>query len=105
MDVNALERRAFLKSAGAAFVSCLSDRALAGFSHGDEVFASAYRDKTGNYGVLFLDELGSIVHRVALPGRGHDVVFHPYRRQCVVFARRPGNFALVLDQYNHFQLF
>lgn len=34
---------------------------------------------------------------VALPGRGHDLTVCPATRRCVVFARRPGNFAVVFS--------
>ena len=43
------------------------------------------------------DEFGCIRHDVPLPGRGHGFVVHPPTGHVVVFARRPGDWALVLD--------
>ena len=47
--------------------------------------------------VSVFDESGRIHHDVPLPGRGHGFAAHPLTGQVVVFARRPGQWALVLD--------
>jgi hypothetical protein len=39
----------------------------------------------------------TVLHRYDLPERGHDAVFGPDGRTLVVFARRPGTFAAVID--------
>ena len=44
-----------------------------------------------------LSEQGKLLHRIALPERGHDVTFDPVSRRSVVFARQPGTFAVVFD--------
>ena len=46
---------------------------------------------------MFLDEDQQVLHNFSLPARGHDITFNPVKRQGVVFARRPGNFALMFD--------
>jgi len=92
-----IDRRVFLKSAGAAFISCLGSRAKANLNSTEVIFASAYRAKSGNFGIMFLDENRQVLHNFPLPARGHDITFNPAKRQGVVFARRPGNFALVFD--------
>jgi uncharacterized protein len=40
---------------------------------------------------------GDVVFDIPLPGRGHGAAFRPAAAQCVVFARRPGTFAVVID--------
>jgi len=44
-----------------------------------------------------LDAQGQIVFSLPLPGRGHAGIAHPDTAEVVVFARRPGNFANVID--------
>ncbi len=47
-----------------------------------------------------LDEQGMIKFSAPLPGRGHGCAISPDRRTAVVFARRPGEFAAVIDLEN-----
>lgn len=51
----------------------------------------------GRYGVAFLDEAAEVLFTETLDGRGHDVAISPDRKTAVVFARRPGRFALIID--------
>ncbi|MFZ2103471.1 MAG: DUF1513 domain-containing protein [Oricola sp.] len=92
-----IERRTLLRAAGVAFLAGLAPRAAWALAETDAVFASAYFDGQGQYGVALLTEAGEIVHRYVLPERGHDAVFDPEGRRLVVFARRPGTFASVID--------
>ncbi len=91
-----LDRRAFMKSAGASFAAVVSGSALA-YENPDMIFASAYKGEDGSFGVILLNEMGGEIARISLPGRGHDITFNRTNGQGVVFARRPGNFALVFD--------
>jgi hypothetical protein len=95
-----IERRTLLRAAGGAFLAGLAPRAAEALAETDAVFASAYFDREGQYGVALLTERGEIVHRYILPERGHDAVFDPTGRTLVVFARRPGTFAAVIDTAN-----
>ncbi|MEM7069766.1 MAG: DUF1513 domain-containing protein [Pseudomonadota bacterium] len=95
--VSAINRRAFLKGAGLSFGAMLSNTSFASISKSDHLFASAYKDRIGNFGVLLFDEFGNSVSHFALPGRGHDITFHRATNIGVAFARRPGNFALCFD--------
>ena len=92
-----VDRRDFLKAAGAVFLSSLTPSALADTLAADAVFATAFRSRDGAYGAAILSEAGEILHTVALPERGHDIAFDPVSRRSVVFARQPGTFAIVFD--------
>lgn len=48
----------------------------------------------GSYAAVAYAEGCGLGHRVVLPGRGHDLVQRPGTNECVVFARRPGTFAI-----------
>ena len=54
-------------------------------------------DHERRYLASVFDESGVILHDVSLPGRGHGFAVHPSTGHVVVFARRPGEWALVLD--------
>lgn len=61
------------------------------------VFISSVRIAPRRHVVLIMDERGAEIGRLPLDGRGHDIAIDPARRTAVVFARRPGYFALALD--------
>ncbi|MEO0618914.1 MAG: DUF1513 domain-containing protein [Pseudomonadota bacterium] len=63
----------------------------------DDLYAAATREADGTFAARIMDRFGRAVLRVALPARGHDTVAHPHNGTCVIFARRPGTFAVVLD--------
>lgn len=58
-------------------------------------------DNDGGYFAALFDTGGRIVHRFALPARGHGFAIRPrsnnVHRHATVFARRPGAFAIVAD--------
>jgi hypothetical protein len=51
----------------------------------------------GGYAAFGLDASGGIVWRTALPGRAHSFALSPDKRGAIVFARRPGSWALPVD--------
>lgn len=51
----------------------------------------------GRYTVAALDEAGNKIFETPLPGRAHGSAVRPGRRAAVIFARRPGTFAVVVD--------
>ncbi len=53
----------------------------------------------GAYRAILLDEEGKTRWSLDLPGRGHGGAFRPSSRECMIFARRPGQFAMVLDRH------
>ena len=91
------DRRDFLKAAGAGFVAVLAPAALGRTAETDALFATAYQNRDGGFGVAVLTERGRLVHSLDLPERGHDITFDPVSRRSVVFARQPGTFAVVFD--------
>lgn len=92
-----IDRRDFLKAAGAAFLSSLTPAAFADTLAADAVFVSAYQRRDGAYGAAVLSEDGKILHTVDLPDRGHDITFDPVSGRSVVFARQPGTFFVAFD--------
>lgn len=92
-----IDRRDFLKAAGAGFLAALSPQALASALSADAVFATAYQKRSGGYGVALLSEAGAIIRAIDLPDRGHDITFDRLTRRAIVFARQPGTFAVIFD--------
>lgn len=64
---------------------------------GGPAFLSAAQTPEGTYRLFGLGERGQVLFSLPLPGRGHAGIAHPDKAEAVVFARRPGNFALVID--------
>lgn len=93
----AIDRRVFLAGAGAGFLSVSPLFAETSNNMGDTLFVSAFRSPSGQYGVAILNELGDILFQEPLPSRGHGVASHKDLSETIIFARRPGNFALALD--------
>jgi hypothetical protein len=92
-----IDRRDFLRAAGAGFVAAMAPPAWARTLAADAVFATAFVKRDGSYGAAILSEAGKMLHAIDLPDRGHDVTFDPVSRRSVVFARQPGTFAVVFD--------
>ncbi|MGB3874349.1 MAG: DUF1513 domain-containing protein [Shinella zoogloeoides] len=94
----ALDRRAFLRMAGTAFVASLGAGPAFALARTDAVFASGYMGSDGRFGIAVLAEDGTVIDRTALPARTHGMAFSPATNHLVAFARRPGTFALVIDR-------
>ncbi|TGQ03235.1 DUF1513 domain-containing protein, partial [Mesorhizobium sp. M2E.F.Ca.ET.219.01.1.1] len=84
-----LDRRDFLRAAGAGFMAAMTPRAWAKTLDADAVFATAFVKRDGSYGAAVLSEAGDVLHAIDLPDRGHDVTFDPVSKRSVVFARQP----------------
>lgn len=54
-------------------------------------------DPAGRYRLAGVRPDGTTALDIELPGRGHGVALHPRAATCVLFARRPGTFALAVD--------
>jgi len=64
---------------------------------GQPIAVSAAKTASGTYVIAGIKQDGSIGFDCPLPARGHASVAHPDRPEVVAFARRPGDFAYVLD--------
>ncbi len=87
-----LARRALLASTLAA----MALRVGAARGHEGALFVGCRILEEG-FAVSAVDGRGRMRWSLPLPDRGHSVTFHPTRPQGVVFARRPGRFAVVFD--------
>lgn len=96
----AIDRRQFLVGSlvalGAARHAFASE-AASGRRGAVPLYASGARRPDGTYSVLVIAEDGRILREIPLEARGHDIAFDRVRRQAVIFARRPGFFALAFD--------
>lgn len=92
-----IDRRSFVKAAGAAFLATLSPRALFALERSDAVYASGFRSPNGEFGIGLVAEDGTFIDRIALPDRVHGLGHSPATGLSVAFARRPGTFAVIFD--------
>lgn len=92
-----IDRRSFIKAAGVPFLASLAPHSLYALERADAVFASAYRDRDGAYGIATVSEAGDIIHRMPLPARAHGMASSRATGMTVAFARRPGTFFMAFD--------
>ncbi|WP_149738773.1 DUF1513 domain-containing protein [Rhizobium sp. RU20A] len=97
-----LERRSFLKMAGAAWALGLAPQGTEALARAEAVYASAFMDRSGAYGIATISERGEIIERVGLPARAHGLAASADGSRAVAFARRPGTFALVFSPDRRF---
>jgi hypothetical protein len=64
---------------------------------GDVAYVTAARLASGGFGILLLAADGRILRQVPLSARGHDIAIHQPTGRVVVFARRPGTFAVSFE--------
>ncbi len=96
-----LDRRSFLKMAGASWLASLAPEAAFALERSDAVYASGFRARDGSYAVATLTERGEILDRVPLPARAHGMTFCKMTGRTVAFARRPGTYAMIFDPHGH----
>lgn len=92
-----LSRRSFVRAAGAAYLAGLMPNQLFALERTDAVFAAAFMDPAGRFGLATVAEDGTIIDRSPLPNRAHGLAFDPNFNRVVAFARRPGTFAAAFD--------
>ena len=63
----------------------------------DRCFVGCRVNREGRYLASIFDQSGRIRHDVPLPGRGHGFAVQPTTGRVVVFARRPDDWALVVN--------
>jgi hypothetical protein len=95
----AIDRRQFLigsvVSLAAAGEAWASAEGLATAS--PRLYASGARLADGTYAVLVVADDGRILREIPMSARGHDIAVDRVARRAVIFARRPGSFALAFD--------
>lgn len=93
-----INRREFMIIGGAsAIVSPAVSRRAAARASQAQIFASCGADEEGRYFVAGFDGSGTVLFRLPIAERGHEVAFHPARAEAVAFARRPGMHMHVID--------
>lgn len=90
-----MKRRHFLMSATAT-AGILASRAVWA-DLGRNLYLSAANRADNSTLLVGVEATGETRFILPLPGRGHAAAAHPHRAEAVAFARRPGNFATVLD--------
>lgn len=92
-----MQRRKFLKLSAAA-LALGPARLLAGSNN--PLLLSCRADVRGGYYLSAVDAGGQLHFDIRLPARGHGVTVRPAHDECVVFARRPGDFLWAVDLDN-----
>lgn len=86
-------RRTFL----ATLLAAGAAPALSWADAGSPAFLAAARETDDSFALYGVGADGTDRFRIALPARAHAGAVHPQRPLAVVFARRPGHFAIVLN--------
>jgi uncharacterized protein len=92
-----LGRRAFLSGLAGSLLVGLGFRAAIARGSAGPLYVGCRADEVERYFATGFRADGQVVFDIALAGRGHGAAFRPAPAQCVVFARRPGTFAVVID--------
>lgn len=87
-------RRGFLKLLGAAGALAPS---LSWAEMGGPAYLAAARRPDGSFALFGIDDAGADLFAVPLPDRAHSAAVHPHLARAVVFGRRPGIYAVLLD--------
>lgn len=98
----AIDRRQFL--IGSLVTLGAARQALAAEGIADTtaaLYVSGARRPDGTYAVLVVADDGRILREIPMSARGHDIAVHHAARRAVIFARRPGFFALAFDVEGH----
>lgn len=91
----AIDRRQFIQAFAALGVMPIATLARAGDAA--PAFVAARQEGAARFSVAVLDQAGALLFSEELDGRAHDIAIAPDLKTAVVFARRPGFFALVID--------
>nr|WP_272211947.1 DUF1513 domain-containing protein [Marinicella sp. W31]MDC2877840.1 DUF1513 domain-containing protein [Marinicella sp. W31] len=92
-----VDRRSFVKAAGAAFLAGLQPQAALALSRADAVYATGIRKPDRSFALALMSEAGDFIAEIDLPDRIHGLAASPVTGQVVAFARRPGTFVLVFS--------
>lgn len=89
-----MKRRHFLLGAGTGLAASLTP---AWADIAPDLYLTAANRPDNSTWLTGLTATGTVAFALPLPSRGHAAAAHPERAEAVAFARRPGDFALVLD--------
>ncbi len=92
-----IDRRHFLAGAAGLFAAWGLPWPAAQAAGGERYFVSACAGDGGETLARVVAEDGRVVATLPLPDRGHGAARRPGAREVIVFARRPGRFAVVFD--------
>ncbi|PRX06545.1 UNVERIFIED_ORG: hypothetical protein BCL66_11444 [Martelella mediterranea] len=92
-----VDRRSFVKAAGAAFLAGLAPSAAFALSRADAVYATGIRKPDRSFALALMSEGGDFIAEIVLPDRIHGLAASPATGQVAAFARRPGTFILVFS--------
>lgn len=100
MRLTGIKRRHLLLGAMAGYaVRPLSALAASdGGSISGAFYLNAYGDGDGGFGLAALAGDGAVAWDLPLPARGHAATIRPHTGEIVQFARRPGQFAIIVDR-------
>ena len=87
-------RRAVLAAAAVTAVPCMIGHAV---PNSGSTFLGAARDAAGDYWLAAFNRAGDTLLRTKLPQRGHEPIVAPSLQTALVPARRPGDWAAVVD--------
>jgi hypothetical protein len=96
MNSTVIDRRSMLLGT-LAFVGATALRPALAFAGNCAAYVTAARLGDGSFGILLLNADGAIVREVPISARGHDIAIHQPSGRVVVFARRPGTFAVSFE--------
>jgi len=92
-----IDRRALLSGAGAMLTAGLASRQAAALATSETLVLAPAMRADGSFAVMIFGERGELIREMALPARAHDLAVHPGTGRAVIFARRPGTFAVAFD--------
>jgi hypothetical protein len=92
-----IARRSLLAGAGAALAAGLAPRAAASLATSETLAIAPARRADGSFAVMVFGESGDLLRAIDLPARAHDLAVDQGSGRAVVFARRPGAFAVAFD--------
>lgn len=94
-----VDRRSLLAGAGMVLAAGLMPRQAAALATSEALVLAPAMRSDGSYAVMVFSERGELIREIGLPARAHDLAVHPGSGRAVVFARRPGTFAVAFDAF------
>lgn len=92
----AIDRRSFIQAVAAVGAADFITSALAGFGE-DGVYVSGCRQGDGSFAAVLFDARGQDIAVLPVETRLHDTTYSRALNRAVIFARRPGTLAFVID--------